>query len=85
MRYHGAVVIDFEVQKIVCEGIKVEDFPYSVHHDISPFSEEWSKLYNWCIEKAGQRNEAWDWNVSSKILFKKEEDAIEFALAWGGK
>jgi hypothetical protein len=80
-----ANVIDFEIKTTFHRGINIKDFPYSIDHDISPFSEEWEKLCKWCIEKAEKRGEGWVWKVSSTILFKNKEHATEFALAWSGK
>lgn len=58
------------------------DFPHLKCIDIGYGTDQWKDLLNWCNDNIGPENTLWGWQVSNKICFKNEEDAIKFGLAW---
>ena len=65
-------------------GTDRSEFPYIINHNVDWNHPDWAKMHNWCKKNIGEYRKEYAWFLSSEWCFRTQEQALVFAVVWGG-
>lgn len=76
--------IKIKIETVTVTGPDRSAFPYVIKHDIDWNHPNWKKMHRWCKKNIGEYQKEYTWFLTSEWCFRTQEQALTFAVVWGG-